>query len=107
MATIEKIQHRKIFLTDDPQKELRCNRPELRIWADEDGEGPGVTLSVGPLFGENRRFVDMTPDEARTLAVLLKQVADDIDGLMVSRSMSQFVGGPQTEAVKRIAENGA
>lgn len=84
MASIEEIQSRKLFLTADPQTEENPHRPELRIWADdgdeEDAE-PNVTLALGSMFGQASRFVEMTPDEARTLAVLLKQVADDIDSV--------------------------
>ena len=82
MASIDEIQSRKLFLTNDPWTEENPHRPELRVWADdgdeEDAE-PNVTLALGSLMGQCSRFAEMTPDEARTLAVLLKQVADDID----------------------------
>ena len=88
MSSIEEIQRRKLALTNDERTEENPCRPEIRVWADagddageDENAEPNVTLSIGELFGQARRFVEMTPDEARTLAVLLKQVADDIDSV--------------------------
>lgn len=81
MGDIDQIQHRKLLLTDDPRTEERPHRPELRIWAEDEGDEPGVVFSMGPLFGQPQRFVELLPAEARALAVLLKQVADDIDSV--------------------------
>lgn len=84
MDAIREIKHRKLFLTEDPNTEQSPHRPELRIWADEEGfagAAPVVTLAIGPLFGAAHRYVEMTPDEARTLAALLQQAAGDIDSV--------------------------
>jgi hypothetical protein len=73
MSSIDDIQSRKLALTPDPWTEENPHRPEVRIWADDGDEedaNPNVTLSLGALFGQGSRFLEMTPDEARTLAVL-------------------------------------
>jgi hypothetical protein len=50
---------------------LDCHRPDISVWDDE-GE---IAVSIGPLMGEQLRFIDLTPDEARLLAQTLEVVA--------------------------------
>lgn len=79
MTTIDDIKFRCLNLTDDPNTEVSGNRPNISMWADTNDHGkPQVSVCIGALFGEHIRFLDLTPDEARTFATLLNQVADDI-----------------------------
>lgn len=50
--------------------------PELRVWSDE----ANITLTVGALHGEQKRFVEMTPTEAREVAAALLLVAAEVEG---------------------------
>lgn len=63
------------------------NRPDFGVWAevaDVDSETVHVVVSIGPLFGEQRRFVEFTPTEARKMARLLTDAADAIDAAVRS-----------------------
>jgi len=57
------------------------NRPRLSVWpaADEDRPPAVITMALGPLMGQQGRYVDLMPDEARHLARILIETADLID----------------------------
>jgi hypothetical protein len=82
-ATIDDIQRRKLDLRDSENLlDNSPHRPEVRIWADQDEEDhPYVSVAIGALFGQPLRFLELAPDEARSLARLLNQVADDINAI--------------------------
>jgi hypothetical protein len=72
--SLDEILHQHIELGDG------CHRPRLSVWADEDADvGLTVVLAIGPLVGEQRRFVEFTPAEARKLAALLRDTAAAVD----------------------------
>ena len=50
-------------------------RPNLSVWYDK--EDYAVTILVGPAWGSQQRYINMTPYEARKLAVFLTQAADE------------------------------
>lgn len=81
MASVHDIQHRRLTLTKDGI-ENDPHRPDISLWADEgDDESPRVVVALSSMWGQPARFLELTQDEARTLATLLKQVADDIDSV--------------------------
>jgi hypothetical protein len=52
-----------------------CHRPEVKVWDDR----TVVAVSIGPLAGEQLRFVDLTPAEARLLAQMLEVMAATVE----------------------------
>ena len=53
------------------------NRPRLSVWPDyEERIGFCVNVAIGALFGQQQRFVELTPGEARELAAKLTRMAD-------------------------------
>jgi len=93
MASIDDIQSRKLTLMDKDQsaEDAHPHRPDISIWADDDLESaPTVAVSIKALFGQPLRHLEMSPDEARTLAVLLKQVADDIDSVTEANNEAAY-----------------
>jgi hypothetical protein len=70
---------------DEPHRVLRlsdasapdCHRPEIRVWTGAEAAAPPehVTLYLGALHGQQVRFADLLPDEARSLAHMLTQAA--------------------------------
>lgn len=77
--TLEKVAHRHLNLSVDGKR--GCTRPNMRIYpgADEDMPPAVVTLAIDALMGEQRRWIDMTPAEARTLAAHLVLTAQLIE----------------------------
>lgn len=69
--------HRHLRLEhDDPDP----HRTDVSVWTAADAQDwPNVTIALAPLFGQQIRFVDLTPDEARRLAKFLMDAADLID----------------------------
>lgn len=66
------------------------HRPRVSVWIDENEieEGkplPPLTLSLGALWGQQQRFVSLSPLEARSLAGDLKDLADAVDSLAAGR----------------------
>lgn len=58
-----------------------CHRPDLSIRpaTDEDQPPALVSVTIGALFGQQTRYLDLMPDEARALARHLIETADVIE----------------------------
>lgn len=80
MLALDSIRHWRFDLAIDGDEQ----RPEISIWpnTDEEEGPPGVTLGVGPLLGQQRRFIDMTPDQARIIAHKLIETANAVDQIV-------------------------
>lgn len=76
---LERVTHLYLNLSVDSKGD--CHRPNVTIWpaADEDAPPAVVTMLIGSMFGQQARYLDMAPDEARTLARHLINTADLID----------------------------
>jgi len=82
LTAIEGIQARRLNLTLEPMTEENGNRPQIRLWAETNEQGQRiVAMSIGALFGQPLRFIDLTTNEAHTLGTLLRQVTRDIAAL--------------------------
>jgi hypothetical protein len=57
------------------------HRPRLSVMTDENDSigGSCVSLCVAPLWGQPARYADLTPAEARTLARMLCEHADEAE----------------------------
>lgn len=79
---LDEIKHRKLDLTPhiEDRREGNPHRPELSVWAEVDDDGnASAVLSIGDLWGQQKRFVEMTPGEARQLARMLLGICNQID----------------------------
>lgn len=63
----------EVALKTDP------HRPDCRITVDEDAAALRVTLSIGALWGQPLRFIEMTSAEARSLGGHIIAAADEAD----------------------------
>ena len=65
----------------DRDGERDANRPHLELWvgAEDNFQEPNIVLSIGPLMGEQQRYIDLSSEQARQLARVLKQLAQDVD----------------------------
>jgi len=89
---LDSISHRVLDLTSDKDCGDELHRPELRVWAGADDDTPPhVTMSLSPLWAQPSRFVDLTPDEARTLAQHLNATADAVDGVVAAERKPEAV----------------
>jgi hypothetical protein len=63
-----------------PEEELDPHRPLMSIWIDENaGNKRYVTMTVGPLYGHQQRYVEMSTAEARMLALRLNEFAEAVE----------------------------
>ncbi len=70
--------HHRMKLSDPDM--CSSMRPELGVWFDpSDPDSQGVTLTIGASWGAARRFVCLSPDEARHLAKLIVKAATEAD----------------------------
>jgi hypothetical protein len=76
---LNSIPHRHLNLNVD--SEGVCNRPRITLWpaANEDLAPAVVTMGLDPEIGQPRRYIDLTPAEARTLAQHLLTLAAIIE----------------------------
>jgi hypothetical protein len=60
------------------------HRPKISVWADwnDDDRAPNVAVTIDALWGQQQRFVNLSPDEARSLASHLTAMADAIDEIV-------------------------
>lgn len=74
---ISDIRHRQFTLGDGDG----CHRPHLSVFADlNEGETDAhVAIMICPQVGQQQRFVDLTPMEARALAAVLTQVSREVE----------------------------
>jgi hypothetical protein len=69
------MRHQRLDLGDNDADPYDSMRPILSVWPDDDDNPRGVVLSVGPKHGSQQRYVELTPDEARTLGLYLMEAA--------------------------------
>ena len=81
-------------IDDDP------HRPTLSVWVDDDnGTGvPCVSVSIGPLHGQQQRFISLATGEARQLAKALIAKADQIED-RDKRRREAFAGNPRPSTI--------
>lgn len=79
-ATMESIARQSVDLRDsDDDREISPHRPEVQIWAEHEEAQCRVSVSIGALWGQQGRFLELSPNEAREMARKLTAVADAID----------------------------
>ena len=67
-AALDKVRHDRIDLPCDNSYDGYLHRPDLSLWAgSSEGVGPHVVLMIGPMMGQQGRFVELTLDEGRLL----------------------------------------
>lgn len=55
------------------------HRPNLSVFANSDWQGCYVNLSIHAMQGQQKRFVELTPDQARKLAHMLLDMACTVE----------------------------
>jgi hypothetical protein len=69
----------RVALKGDPNG---CHRPQLRLWADyndELGGGAAVIIMVDAMMGEQKRYIEITPNEARHFSLILHGLLVEIE----------------------------
>ena len=72
-------KHQWLDLQGEEPDPFETMRPRLSVWPDDDTEPSNVVLSVGSMNGAQQRYVELTPDEARTLALYLMEAATELE----------------------------
>jgi hypothetical protein len=77
--TLSAVKHRNLNLSAEGKN--GGNRPSISIWpaADEDMPPAVVTVAIHAMYGQQSRYIDLTPDEALTLARYLIETAKLIE----------------------------
>jgi len=61
------------------------HRPRISVWIDDSEIGnrkaKTIAMTIGELWGQHVRFVDLMPAEARRLALYLNEMADALDSV--------------------------
>lgn len=86
LALVEKIENipkRCLHLPALPD-DATCRPDHVTLWAGpaEDDYPPHVTIYIEPLHGQQARYLDLTSDEARTMARFLAGLADELDKIL-------------------------
>lgn len=78
---LEQVRHQYLNLSAEMNGKTKCSRPDLSVWPStcEDMTPAIVCMAVAPTWGQQQRFADMTPDEARILGRYLIDTADLVD----------------------------
>lgn len=79
---LNNLRHHHVDLSDGRRHTYgnHPSRPELTVWAAlSEDFGPTVVLQIGALFGQNARFADLIPSEARHIAAVLIATAAAVE----------------------------
>ena len=79
---LAEIRHQYLHLTppaDITVSDETPHRPMISVWASSDANIPHVSVCVHALYAQQARYADLTPEEARQLAMMLTTLADAID----------------------------
>lgn len=102
---MDEIKHRRLNLRPDGAvdgTEANPHRPEIGVWgglsAYDQTTGADVAVSIGALWGQPIRFIEMTPEEARALARDLIIVAGQVSACRrVDQAGGVAAGGPRDQ----------
>jgi hypothetical protein len=100
---LDEIRHVHIDLEPATTSVLEADpqRPELQLWADVQDDVPMVVLMVGPMFGQQHRFISLLPVEARALGEALLDMARRVEREI---SFDRATAAVRAEGDKIVAE---
>lgn len=70
-------RHKVLNLEEDLGIEGDSTRPRISVWYEEGDQPHPVAVGIGPMWGAAQRFLSLSPDEARRLAHMLTEAADN------------------------------